>query len=232
MTPCVRFSKAVKVHAMDEDIREHIAALRTWIAKKTEIRIPAVGLSGVEKQQLQKINRAVEDLKRLHVPVPDDLLKLKLDLVTKDHRNSSEDINACRLAVDELVQSLQELLKTARQLRDRLNDRGIQQGTKKHYDVSLMDLIKRGYLSTADKFELQWLKDGEIYEGKLSPDGGILVKTNAGWKEYKSISTAASDTSGRSLNGWKHWCIVNHDGSRTPLIDIRAKYLKSEDVVL
>jgi len=212
---------------MDENLRKHIEALRTWLTTVAEIREPIAGLSSEERLQLKKINRAIEELKRLQVNVPEGLIRLKLDLATKDNHYSDADIDFWQIDLDEMVQSLKELLKTTRQLRDRFSKRCIQKGSKKHYAVSLLDLIKHGYLSTSNKLELQWLKDGDVYEGKICPDGSIIVKTPTGSKEYKSISTAASDISGRSLNGWKHWLLVNQNGSRTPLIDIRTRYLKN-----
>ena len=92
----------------------------------------------------------------------------------------------------------------------------------------MLDLLKAGVLSTDDRLELQWLKDGPVLKGKVKADGAVMVKTPEGWQSYASLSTAASRVAGRSLNGWKHWRRVNPAGTETPLEDVRARYLKEE----
>ena len=96
------------------------------------------------------------------------------------------------------------------------------------YGYRSPDLIRGGLLSVDDRLELQWLKNGPVLKGKVLADGVVMVKTSDGWQQYDSLSTAASRVAGRSLNGWKHWRLVNHDGTTTALEDIRAKYLKEE----
>ena len=73
----------------------------------------------------------------------------------------------------------------------------------------MLDLFKARVLSTDDRLELQWLKDGPVLKGKVKADGTVMVKTPDGWQSYASLSTAASRVAGRSLDGWKHWRRVN-----------------------
>ena len=62
----------------------------------------------------------------------------------------------------------------------------------------------------------------------LPIDIGVHIQTPDGWQSCAFLSTAASRVAGRSLNGWKHWRRVNHDGTTTALEDIRARYLTEE----
>jgi len=101
-------------------------------------------------------------------------------------------------------------------------------GTKAHthFGVDLVELIEAGFLSTEARLELQWRKNGEIYEGRLRPDGRVAVRTPSGWTEYDSLSTAATRIAGCSLNGWLQWRIVEQNGRRVPLMQIRDRYIK------
>lgn len=128
--------------------------------------------------------------------------------------------------VEALIEQLRKLLRSARALRDRLKATGQAPGTKKHYGVTVLELLQNGDLSAEDALELQWLKDGPVFEGKIQQDGSVMARTQGGWKRYDALSTAASQIADRSLNGWDHWRRVNRDGSRTILREIRARYLK------
>jgi hypothetical protein len=162
----------------------------------------------------------------LGVEVPNDLRRLKLRLSAKDSSSPvNTEIENRLLAAELLIESLRELIQSARSLRDRLKTTGQEHGSKRYYGISLGDLLRSGHISTADRLELQWKKDGPAYDGKVSSNGFVMAKTDAGWKQFDSLSTAASAIGGRPLNGWDHWRRINDDSSRTTLAEIRAKFM-------
>jgi len=208
---------------MTEELNKHIEAMRRWLEKLDNIPTQLPGLSVEERKQLQTVNKAVEQLNRLGVSVPDDLRRLKLQLSAKDVSDPANIEFQTRLSdLETLIEQLRKMLKAARSIRGRLKTTGRTGGTKKHYGITLLDLLQGGQLSTEDKLELQWHKEGPTYEGKVSPDGTVMAKAPDGWKQYNALSTAASQIAGRSLNGWTHWRRINDDGSRTPLAKIRS----------
>jgi len=214
---------------MPDEIREHIKALDRWLEQLGRVPKQPAGLSAEERKQLQAVNKAVEQLQRNNVPVPEDLRSLKLKLSAKDVTGSdNRETEAGLKKVESLIQALGKTIKTARAVRNRLKSTGQVGGTKKNYGIALLDLLQAGLLSTDDRFELQWLKDGPVLKGKVKADGTVIVKTPDGWRPYASLSTAASRVAGRSLNGWKHWRRVNNDGTATALEDIRALYINEE----
>ena len=213
-----------------KEMIEHIQSIENWIEQLGRIPNPKAGLSVGERKQLYAVNKAVNQLQRSGVDVPEDLRSLKLKLSAKDVAGSRDrEVGAQLKSIEKMISSLGRTLKIAREVRDRLKSAGQAGGTKKHYGVTLIDLIQAGFLSTDDRIELQWLKDGPALNGKIKADGTVMVNTSKGWVSYASLSTAASQTAGRSLNGWQHWRRINTDGTGTPLEDIRAQYLNEED---
>jgi hypothetical protein len=211
---------------MTKERNEHLQALHRWIEKQANIPTLEPGLSAEERKQLQAVNKAIMQLTRLGVSVPEDIRNLKLRLSTKDVSDvENHEVEERIREVEVLIEKLRKLLQAARSLRNRLKNTGQTGDTKKHYGVTLLELIQSGHLTTEDKLELQWLKDGPTYEGKVLPDGTVMAKTSSGWKKYDSLSTAAGQISGRSLNGWEHWLRIDSDGSRTSLKEIRSHYL-------
>ena len=212
-----------------DEIGGHIKALERWLEQLGRVSRPPEGLSAEERKQLKAVNKAVEQLQRTGVPVPGDLRSLKLKLSARDVAGSQEQEVEARLKdVESLIQVLGRTIKTARAFRDSLKSTGQVGGTKKYYGIALLDLLQAGVLSTDDRLELQWLKDGPVLKGKVKADGTVMVKTPDGWQSYSPLSTGASRVAGRSLNGWKHWRRVNHDGTATALADIRYRYINEE----
>ncbi len=184
------------------------------------------GLTAEEKKQLLAVNRTIEQLKKLNVSIPDDLRKIKLRLGSRDMEdipNPALDRNL--LTLDELIQSLRDLMDQAKRVRGSLKP--IRKGSepKKNFGVRLAEMIRAGFLNTDSTLELQWQKNGEIFKGQLRSDGRVSIRTSSGWKEYRSLSTAASVTAGCSLNGWEHWRLVESNGNRVPLSVIRERYI-------
>ncbi|PIP07414.1 MAG: hypothetical protein COX51_06760 [Syntrophobacteraceae bacterium CG23_combo_of_CG06-09_8_20_14_all_50_8] len=214
---------------MPDEINEHIKALDRWLEQLGGAFKQPSGLSVEERKQLQAVNKAVEQLQRNGIPVPEDLRSLKLKLSARDVAGSQDhEIGAHLEGVKNLIKTLGKTIKTARTVRKRLKSMGQVGGTPKYYGIALRDLFQAGLLSTDDRLELQWLKDGPVLKGKIKADGVVMVKTPDGWQPYDSLSTAASRVAGRSLNGWKHWRRVDNDGTTTALEEIRARYIGKE----
>ena len=211
---------------MPDELIPHLDALRRWIGRHADIPTQVPGISAEEREQLHAVNKSIQQLTNLGVSIPDDLRKLKLRLSAKDFGAGAGPEIEQRLAeAESLVESLRELTKAARALRNDLKGKGQSAGTKKHYGVSLEELLHSGHLSTEDKLELQWKLDGPIYEGKVRSDGSVSARIASGWKQFASLSAAGVSIAERPLNGWEHWSRVNPDGSRTPLKKIRAQYM-------
>ncbi|MBW2648133.1 MAG: hypothetical protein JRE23_18640 [Deltaproteobacteria bacterium] len=211
---------------MNSEISEYLQKLKHWLEKQGQSLKELSGISGEERKQLLAVNKAVEQLRRSGVSVPEDLLSLKLTLSAKDASVSEKRETEIRLGkVESAIEELGKILKTARSIRDRLRATGLTGGSKRHYGITVLDLLQAGLISTDDKFELQWFKDGHTHEGRVKPDGTIMVKDEGGWKQYASLSTAASKVAEQSLNGWKHWSRINPDGTSTTLEEIRECYM-------
>lgn len=215
---------------MNSEVNGHLQALLRWIEQQDHIPKRPSGLSSEERKQLQAVNKAVEQLRRSGVPVPEDLRTLKLKLSAKDVPGPENPETEIQLKeVKALIEALGKILKTARSIRDRLKPTGQTGGSKKHYRVTLRDLLQAGLISTDDRIELQWLKDGPTHEGRVKTNGTIMAKGLGGWEQYKSLSTAASKIAGQSLNGWKHWRRINGDGTSTALEEIRSLCVTKEE---
>jgi Restriction Enzyme Adenine Methylase Associated len=211
---------------MPIEITEHLRALTHWLKAKGHLPKQPPRLSGEERKQLQAVNKAVKQLSRSGVAVPEDLRRLKLKLSAKDDSGHTNRAMKIRIEeVDALIKQLGKILKTARLVRDRLKSTGMPGGPKKHYGIKLTDLLREGLISSTDRLELQWSKKGPKHEGKARSDGTIMAKGKGGWKQYASLSAAASKIEGHPLNGWKYWCRVDDDGTSTTLEEIRENYM-------
>ena len=216
-------------HMLPDEIGKHIEALDRWLEQTGRVSKPQAGLSAEERKQLQAVNKAVERLQRTGIPVPEDLRRLKLKLSAKDDAGSENRKLETRLKkIEGLIQARGKTIKSARAVRNRLKSTTQAGGTKKHYGITLLDLLQSGLLSTDDQLELQWLKDGPVIKGKIKADGTVMVRTPDGWQSYVSLSSAASRMAGRSSNGWKMWRRVNRDGTVTSLEAIRALCINQE----
>lgn len=214
---------------MTEDIHSHLKAIQAWLDHVDQTPPPAPaakGLSPEEKQQLQAVNKAIEQLTKLGVAIPSDLRSLKLRLSANDVATGLNPQIAKHLAgLESLINRLRELSQGARALREKLKSGVSISGTKKHFGVTLEELLDAGLLSTDDRLELQWTRGSGIFEGKVLSDGTVSAKSAGDWKQYDSLSTAAAEVAGRPLNGWDCWRRINADGTRTTLKEIRAEYL-------
>lgn len=215
---------------MPEDLKLHLDALENWLETNSHVPNQGPGLSSDERKQLQGINKTIQDLGKLGVPVPDELRSLKIKLTAKDVSSSGVAALESRLSdVEEFISAVREILQTARDLRERLKSTVTSSGTKAHYGVSIEELLRHGYLTIEDRLELQWIKNGDTYEGKLCEDGRVMAKSDGHWRDYNTLSMAAAEICGRPLNGWDTWSKVNEDGSKTPLKKIRERFMNSLD---
>lgn len=210
---------------MNPEVQKSLDFIRNWLNTTKETLSAEPRQTAEGKKQLQAVNRSIEQLQKLGVTIPDDLRKLKLKLSARESTagpiQGLEDIEG-------LIESLTSLRDEAKRIRHSLRPERKGSGTKIHFDIGLVDLIEAGFLSTEARLELQWRKDGETYEGKLRPDGRVAVRTSSGWKEYGALSTAASEVAGCSLNGWETWQLVESNGRRIPLKQIRDRYIKEK----
>ena len=216
---------------MDE-VQEHIQALRQWLATQG-LAAKTTGLSAEDRQRLHKLNKAIEQLSRLGIAIPGELLEQQQRLAASDRSSEgtlalAKSLPQLEGLIEELRQLLREALALRRQCQGAGQPAGRTVGSKHYYGVHLTELVQAGYLAPEDRLELQWQKNGPVFEGKVQKDGLVLIKTARGWQTYKSLSAAAVDQAGHSLNGWDHWSRLNADGSRTRLREIREQFLRQK----
>lgn len=216
---------------MDDEIKSHLDAIENWLASQRIKSNHTQGLSSDERKQLAAVNKTIQQLTSLGVAVPDELRQLKLQLSAKDAtRPVMQDTSMQISEISELIIVLSDLSKKAKVIQNQHSTFNGSRITRQQFEVTLTELIEGGFLSPDDKLELNWKKDGPVFEGKVLADGAIMAKTRNGWKRFKSLSMAATTIGEHSLNGWMHWRRVNADGTRTTLMDIRAKYLNEGGV--
>lgn len=216
------------------DVHQVLESIDRWLSKTALSCTPSqILISSEEKKLLLATNKAIQQLEKLGVPIPDELLTQQLKLSTLEFQpapDSEQEIS--QESIDSVVSSLHALLSKAKNIRLKLSSKKRVNkssfGPKQHFGVSLLDLIENGVISAEAKLELQWRRNGKIVEGRVLKDGHIEVHTNSGWKEYKSISTAATEIAGCALNGWKHWKIIDSDGNRASLESVRDRYLNKK----
>ena len=96
---------------------------------------------------------------------------------------------------------------------------------KRRYNVSLKDLVEGGYLAADDHIEFSY-KNGEVrVEGTVTANGSVSIQADTDWEDFASLSAAAKDIAGRSLNGWIYWWKLNPNGSPVLLDEIRRQFL-------
>ena len=208
---------------MTDKIQSHINSIQEWLDRVDQATPPAMkGLSPAEKQQLQTVNRAIEQLSNLGVTIPSELRSLKLSLSAKDVVPAS---NAQHITdVEALIERLQELLQTSKTLHIKLKPEAKEAGNKKQFGVTVKQLLDSGFVSTEDRLEHKGLSG--VYEARVLRDGSISAKTDQRWKTFDSLSSAASELIGRKeKNAWGFWRRINPDGTSVSLATIRDEYL-------
>ena len=209
---------------IDEELKVHIDAIEGWINKHLTKNEVEGGLSRDERKQLQAIENSIKQLSKNGIEIPDDLRRLKLKLSARDivPRELSE---AQIAAISELIDELRKITDRARSIQKRTKQPGGTSSGKRHYNVSLKDLVEGGYLTVDDHIEFSY-KNGEVRaEGKVTASGSVSIQTDTDWDDFASLSTAAKDIAGRSLNGWMYWWKVNPNGSPVLLDKIRQQFL-------
>jgi hypothetical protein len=211
---------------MNDDLKTHFEAIHKWIEHQRDLPSPAPTFSPDERKQLHAVDRTISQLTKLGVSIPDDLRKLKLDLSAKDgSAGAAQEMRERAGDVRSLISELRSLLRGARGLRKQVKVAERDSGGRKVYGITVHELIENGYLSTTDKLELRWLKGGPAYPGKLHEDGAVAVKVDSAWKKYDTPSAAATDVAGRAINGWAKWRVIQADGTKVSLEEIRTRYI-------
>lgn len=214
---------------MNPELKNSLDVIANWLAEMSKTKIINSGLTIDEKKQLKAVNRTIAQLNKLYVPIPGDLQKLKIKISSRDIEPMSNPAHDAKLeTLNKLIAYLNDLTLKAKRIRSSYKTIATASGIIKNYGVQLVDLIENGFIAAESPLELQWLKHGEVFEGKLLKDGRVAVRIESAWKEYNSLSTAATSIARRSLNGWRHWRLVESNGKRTSLEQIRTRYLEKE----
>jgi predicted type IV restriction endonuclease len=96
---------------------------------------------------------------------------------------------------------------------------------KSHYTATLVDIIGASLLSPPIKLFRKY--KGKMMEATLLPDGAVEFEGN----RYDRCSTAAeiarSTITGRkmSTNGWIFWQVLDANGKKSTLFDVRQRFL-------
>ena len=202
--------------------------VREWMDRIEATPAGQPTLGPEDRRSLQKVSNMIEELEKMGVAPPDQLLHQRDQLRSKSETSAQKlKVAESDLAsLDTLISEYSLLLKAAREKRDHLHQIS-SGGGKKHYGVTLSDLLAARYISPKDELELRWLKDGPTFNGAICDDGTILVDTGKGWKRYESLSTAATEIAGRALNGWEVWSLAGPHGKRTQMTKVRARYMEA-----
>ena len=213
---------------IDEELKVHIDAIGGWITSISKKGDVDVGLSRDERKQLQAIENSIKHLSKNGIEIPDDLRRLKLELSARDI-DARELSEAQIAAISELIDELRKLTGRARSIQKHTKQPGGTRSGKRHYNVSLKDLVEGGYLAADQHIEFSY-KNGEVRaEGKVTANGSVSIQTDSDWEDFASLSAAAKDIAGRSLNGWIYWSKVNPNGSPVLLEEIRQQFLNERN---
>lgn len=94
---------------------------------------------------------------------------------------------------------------------------------RKHYKISLNDLIKKGYIKKGEQLIYIYKKGqkkGKLVNGVIID--GEEIETNG--KKFTTLSSAAKEHSTHSVNGWKWWKIRDGKGGLCSISKLREKY--------
>jgi Restriction Enzyme Adenine Methylase Associated/Type I restriction enzyme R protein N terminus (HSDR_N) len=133
--------------------------------------------------------------------------------------------------LDVRIESPSPIPETAARLRPgKPKSRGTEPGPrkkgKKHFGITLADVISAGLLSPPLRLFRKYR--GQLMEASVLPDGGVEF----GATRYDSCSTAAevarSTVTGRRMhtNGWVFWQYLAADGKKLTLADAREAVLR------
>ncbi|MFO7885816.1 MAG: hypothetical protein R6U68_13450 [Desulfobacteraceae bacterium] len=117
---------------LPDRISDHIKAIDQWLNELNQIPVPSQGFSAKELKQLRAFNKAVGDLQRNNIPVPEELRRLKLKLSARDatgyqNQEAEKQLNA----VETLIRELGKTIQNARSHRERLKTKMPAGGRKK-----------------------------------------------------------------------------------------------------
>jgi hypothetical protein len=198
-----------------------------WLESIQPIPVSQSALSTTDRKALQAVLNTIQTLEKMGVPPPHQLVQQRDDMLARELTLQKFKVSdEVMLSLEALIATLSTTLKAAREKRDHLRQ-CTTGASKKYFGITLADLIADGHILPQTKLELRWLKGGPIHEGTLCDDGKVLANTGTEWRRFDSLSSAAAEIAGRSLNGWEVWSMIGSDGRRTPMIEVRGRYLKS-----
>lgn len=86
---------------------------------------------------------------------------------------------------------------------------------RRKWSVSLQDLLNEGLLQPGQEIRFE----RRDVHAQVTSKGTVLFNG----KEYTSLSTAAKNVSGTSLNGWIVWGVLTKEESWIPLTHLRKR---------
>ena len=171
--------------------------------------------------QLKKINSTINELKKNNIAVPEELIKLKLDLSTQvDKVKDSERIRK------ELIQCLELCVL---QLKETILDKPVKKEKNKKIimqeRVSLVDLINASIIPITTEFYAYYKNNR--FSATLLPDGSLEMIEKKKKKNYENHRVAAIAITGYQIDPWKFWKL-DFEGKPLTLDDYRKRYLKKK----
>lgn len=171
--------------------------------------------------QLKKINSTINELKKNNIAVPDELIKLKLNLSSQiDKVKDSERIRKERIQCLEL--SILQLKDTAPEKpvkKEKIKKITIQER------VNLVDLINASIIPTNIDFYAYYKNNR--FSATLLPDGSLDMMEKKKKKNYENHRAAAIAITGYQIDPWKFWKL-DFEGKPLTLDDYRKKYFKKK----
>ncbi len=171
--------------------------------------------------QLKKINSTINELKKNNIAVPDELIKLKLNLSSQiDKVKDSEKIRK------ELIQCLELSIL---QLKDTAPDKPVKKEKIKKITIqeriNLVDLINASIIPTNIEFYAYYKNNR--FSATLLPDGSLDMIEKKKKKNFENHRAAAIAITGYQIDPWKFWKL-DFEGKPLTLDDYRKRYFKKK----
>jgi hypothetical protein len=97
--------------------------------------------------------------------------------------------------------------------------------TKKHFDVSLEELIERKILKITDTLNADY--NGKHFTASIIQNDDLGIGINCNGTEYNSPSAAGFAVTKKSTNGWTFWQVKDQVGQvKGTLSELRGQFLK------
>ena len=167
-------------------------------------------------EQLRAIQNSIDLLETNKTPVPEALLKLKLEFVEK--LNLAEEYNEIKLDIKNSMLEIVEKLNE--------NEFNVRSRTKKSGKrIYVSQLVQDGLIKPNTPILGRTKTD--TYRARINEKGMIVVKFGDKEVEYDNPTNAATEVIGRFRNGWDWWQL-DGDTNNISLDEIRTKYRQNE----